>query len=82
MDFSPAAKEPKTRPCTQRQAVRYCRSAASFLMPHLCASTGAALKKPCTFSVHGFFFVGYTGFEPVTSALSRQRSKPTELIAP
>ncbi len=24
--------------------------------------------------------VGYTGFEPVTSALSRQRSKPTELI--
>ena len=28
-----------------------------------------------------FFFVGYTGFEPVTSALSRQRSKPTELIA-
>ena len=22
----------------------------------------------------------YTGFEPVTSALSRQRSKPTELI--
>ena len=23
----------------------------------------------------------YTGFEPVTSALSRQRSKPTELIA-
>ena len=28
------------------------------------------------------FFVGYTGFEPVTSALSRQRSKPTELISP
>lgn len=26
--------------------------------------------------------VGYTGFEPVTSALSRQRSKPTELISP
>ncbi len=26
------------------------------------------------------FFVGHTGFEPVTSALSRQRSKPTELI--
>ena len=25
--------------------------------------------------------MGYTGFEPVTSALSRQRSKPTELIA-
>ena len=25
--------------------------------------------------------VGNTGFEPVTSALSRQRSKPTELIA-
>ena len=25
--------------------------------------------------------VGYTGFEPVTSALSRQRSKPTELIS-
>jgi hypothetical protein len=24
--------------------------------------------------------VGYTGFEPVTSALSRLRSKPTELI--
>ncbi len=24
--------------------------------------------------------VGYTGFEPVTSALSRQRSEPTELI--
>ena len=24
--------------------------------------------------------VGHTGFEPVTSALSRQRSKPTELI--
>lgn len=24
--------------------------------------------------------MGYTGFEPVTSALSRQRSKPTELI--
>ena len=81
MDFSPASKEPKTRPCTQRQGVQCCRSAASFLMPHLCASTGAALKKPCTFSVHGFFFVGYTGFEPVTSALSRQRSKPTELIA-
>ena len=37
--------------------------------------------KPCTEKVHGFFFVGYTGFEPVTSALSRQRSKPTELIA-
>ena len=32
-------------------------------------------------SVHGFFFVSYTGFEPVTSALSRQRSEPTELIA-
>ncbi len=28
------------------------------------------------------FLVGYTGFEPVTSALSRQRSKPTELIPP
>ena len=26
-----------------------------------------------------FNFVGRTGFEPVTSALSRQRSKPTEL---
>ena len=26
--------------------------------------------------------VRHTGFEPVTSALSRQRSKPTELIAP
>lgn len=25
--------------------------------------------------------VGHTGFEPVTSALSRQRSKPTELIS-
>ncbi len=25
-------------------------------------------------------WVGNTGFEPVTSALSRQRSKPTELI--
>ena len=24
--------------------------------------------------------VGHTGFEPVTSALSRQRSKPTELM--
>jgi hypothetical protein len=35
------------------------------------------IKKP----VHGFFFVSYTGFEPVTSALSRQRSEPTELIA-
>ena len=31
--------------------------------------------------MHGFFFVSYTGFEPVTSALSRQRSEPTELIA-
>jgi len=28
MDFSPVAKEPKTRPCAQRQAVRCCRSAA------------------------------------------------------
>ena len=28
----------------------------------------------------GFGKVGHTGFEPVTSALSRQRSKPTELI--
>jgi hypothetical protein len=28
------------------------------------------------------FYVGITGFEPVTSALSRQRSKPTELNAP
>ncbi len=28
----------------------------------------------------GFWKVGHTGFEPVTSALSRQRSKPTELI--
>ena len=27
------------------------------------------------------FYVGITGFEPVTSALSRQRSKPTELNA-
>ena len=27
------------------------------------------------------YSVGNTGFEPVTSALSRQRSKPTELIA-
>lgn len=26
------------------------------------------------------FTVGHTGFEPVTSALSRQRSKPTELM--
>ena len=26
--------------------------------------------------------VGHTGFEPVTSALSRQRSKPTELMSP
>ncbi len=25
-------------------------------------------------------YVGHTGFEPVTSALSRQRSKPTELM--
>ena len=31
--------------------------------------------------MHGFFIVSYTGFEPVTSALSRQRSEPTELIA-
>ena len=27
-----------------------------------------------------FLFVSDTGFEPVTSALSRRRSKPTELI--
>ena len=26
------------------------------------------------------YFVGYTGFEPVTPALSRQCSEPTELI--
>ena len=67
---------PKDKPCAAHAALRL------FYCLHLCASTGAALKKPCTFSVHGFFFVGYTGFEPVTSALSRQRSKPTELIAP
>ena len=40
------------------------------------------LKKAVYPSIHGFFFVSYTGFEPVTSALSRQRSEPTELIAP
>lgn|GEM_PF-6862200 len=28
-----------------------------------------------------FFVVGSTGFEPVTSAMSTQRSKPTELTA-
>ena len=27
------------------------------------------------------FFVGGTGFEPATSAMSTQRSKPTELTA-
>ena len=39
------------------------------------------IKKAVHPQVHGFFFVSYTGFEPVTSALSRQRSEPTELIA-
>lgn len=32
-------------------------------------------------SKKAFFYVGYTGLEPVTSALSRRHSKPTELIA-
>ncbi len=31
--------------------------------------------------ISGTFFVGSTGFEPVTSAMSTQRSKPTELTA-
>lgn len=39
------------------------------------------IKKAVHPPVHGFFLVSYTGFEPVTSALSRQRSEPTELIA-
>jgi hypothetical protein len=39
------------------------------------------MKKAGHPSVSGFLFVSHTGFEPVTSALSRQRSKPTELIA-
>lgn len=32
-------------------------------------------------SHNGTFFVGSTGFEPVTFAMSTQRSKPTELTA-
>ena len=30
----------------------------------------------------GAFFVNRAGFEPATSALSRQRSKPAELTVP
>ena len=40
-----------------------------------------SMKKAGHPSVSGFLFVSHTGFEPVTSALSRQRSKPTELMA-
>ncbi|MEL6917268.1 MAG: hypothetical protein AAFO99_06015 [Bacteroidota bacterium] len=37
------------------------------------------IKNP-HYHVDFLFVVGHTGFEPVTSALSRQRSKPTELM--
>ena len=45
-------------------------------------STQAEMKNPRPADVGFLSDVGYTGFEPVTSALSRQRSKPTELISP
>ena len=50
-------------------------------MPALLCEHKCGIKKAVHLPVHGFFFVGHTGFEPVTSALSRQRSKPTELMA-
>ena len=50
-------------------------------MPWIGQAALGASKKPHTGGRAAFYFVSYTGFEPVTSALSRQRSEPTELIA-
>ncbi len=38
------------------------------------------INDPCDHHTEFLNQVGHTGLEPVTSALSRQRSKPTELM--
>lgn len=42
--------------------------------------SGRDTKKASSKGAGFLTVVGHTGFEPVTSALSRQRSKPTELM--
>ena len=80
--FCLSAKEPKRGPCTQTKAVGSWRCTASFYIEPSWkqASAWFYVKSRAPLGVR-LFVVSHTGFEPVTSALSRQRSKPTELMA-
>ena len=49
------------------------------MSPSHSLKVGSGIKNPALFSAG--CVVGNTGFEPVTPALSRRCSKPTELIA-
>ena len=74
MDFSSAAKEPKTRPCTQRQAVRCSRSAASFLMPaplckHRCGIKKAVHLFGARLFLCGLYWIRTSDLCPVKAAL-------------